>query len=54
MKKEYLKPEMSVSLFDTKDVITASESSIIPMEENAGTLSISEGGNASVAFKYGE
>lgn len=24
MKKEYLKPEMMISLFDTKDVITAS------------------------------
>lgn len=25
MKKEYLKPEMMISLFDTKDIITASE-----------------------------
>ncbi len=54
MKKEYLKPEMSVSLFDTKDVITASESSIIPMTQESGTLTIGDGGNASVTFKYGE
>lgn len=57
MKKEYLKPEMSVSLFDTKDVITASESSIIPMATNpgeSGSIGIIDGASPSVTFKYGE
>lgn len=53
MKKEYFRPEMTVSLFDTKDVITASESTIT-MTKDEGTLSIGTGGSASVDFKYGE
>lgn len=54
MKKEYLKPEMTVSLFDTKDVITASDSATVSMTKESGSLSIGDGGNASVTFKYGE
>lgn len=51
MKKEYLKPEMTVSLFDTKDVITASESKSMT---ESGTLDVGIGGSASASFKYGE
>ncbi len=54
MKKEYFRPEMTVSLFDTKDVITASESQTTTMTKDDGTLSIGTGGSASVDFKYGE
>lgn len=54
MKKEYFKPEMTVSLFDTKDVITASESTTVSMTKESGTLSVGDGGNASVTFKYGD
>lgn len=50
MKKEYLKPEMTVSLFDTKDVITASESMTTKNED----LEVGIGGSASASFKYGE
>lgn len=51
MKKEYFRPEMTVSLFDTKDVITASN---VEMTQNPGSLNIGEGGSASVDFTYGQ
>lgn len=54
MKKEYFKPEMTVSLFDTKDVITASQSGMAGMKTDDGILPIGDGGKASVDFKYGE
>lgn len=39
MKKTYKIPEIEISLFDTKDVITASEQTTTPMMTNGGALS---------------
>lgn len=39
MRKTYKTPEIEISLFDTKDVITASEQATTPMMTNAGELS---------------
>lgn len=47
MKKEYLKPEMMISLFDTKDVITASDSSTATGLSINDGASIGEGAAAS-------
>ena len=46
MKKEYLKPEMMISLFDTKDVITASDTSTTGLTSR-DSASIGEGGTPS-------
>ncbi len=53
MKKEYLKPEMMISLFDTRDVITGSgEKTGLEVGDPA---TISDGGAASgnISIPYG-
>lgn len=51
MKKEYLKPEMMISLFDTKDVITASKSGLTTGE----SASIGDtGASSGISIPYGD
>lgn len=46
MKKTYIRPDAEISLFDTKDVITASESSTAAQMINAGELKDSDSDNS--------
>lgn len=46
MKKTYIRPDAEISLFDTKDVITASGSSTDPQMINAGELKDSDSDNS--------
>lgn len=52
MKKEYLKPDMMISLFDTKDVITASEQSDggLTIGDNASIGSGTNSGNITIPY----
>lgn len=54
MKKEYLKPEMMISLFDTKDVIT--DSGTKGLTANNDGAAIGEGAPASgnISIPYDE
>lgn len=50
MKKEYLKPEMMISLFDTKDVITASVSGLNENDSAAIGEGAAASGNVSIPY----
>lgn len=52
MKKEYLKPEMMISLFDTKDVITASGTKGLTEKPSADIGDT--GASSAISIPYGE
>lgn len=53
MKKEYLKPEMMISLFDTKDVIICSETRGLTESPSAAVGENATGGTG-ITIPYGD